>query len=634
MIFYIFYCQLIKKFFLLKLFNTFALNNKSFKMKNNIIFIILILVCIKLFILKLPSINPESTFTSDPLEYYLYFPTYIIFNDSNESEFLNNSYAWKYFWFKYTEEEVPILKFSMGVTLLYSPFYFAAYLYCKTFDYIGHGFERPNAIAMYLANLFYFILGLFFLRKLLLKLFNKLSAELSIILIASATNIGYYVFYMPGMSHIPTFFFFSIFLYYSYMWHKYNKNIYLIYIGLAFGFMFLIRPVNIILACPFIFLNTLTTKDLTIKLRNLLTNKNFYLLPIISLAIAFPQFLYWKLKTNSWVYYTYNDEFFFFTDPKIIESLFSYRAGLFIYSPILLFSLLGFKYIKKNLTNWFLPILITLIIFTYISSSWWCWWYVGFGNRSYIDIFPLFAILIAILFEQILSLKKIYKISAFLLMMIFVLLSVFQTLQAGKGIIHYCGMNKDAYWSSFLKTRVDRSYYNKITMPDFDLAKKGYRETIAIKQGISDSISYTNTFDYYGGFSPNAPYFFGFAKNGYFSQKLDEQNEFSTTFTDSIYKISPTLPDSIRVNTWVFTTNDTISASLVFHILENNETIFYSNYPLKKHITKTNKWQKFSITIPWRSDFRPHHILKIYFWNKNHEIFYIDDFNIKVYYQL
>ena len=55
-----------------------------------------------------------------------------------------------------------------------------------------------------------------------------------------------------------------------------------------------------------------------------------------------PQMIYWKEMTGRWLYFSYgSDERFFFGDPAIIKGLFSYRKGLFIYTPLLLFAFAG-----------------------------------------------------------------------------------------------------------------------------------------------------------------------------------------------------------------------------------------------------------------------------------------------------
>ena len=52
-----------------------------------------------------------------------------------------------------------------------------------------------------------------------------------------------------------------------------------------------------------------------------------------------PQMIYWNEMTGHWLYFSYgSDERFFFGDPAIIKGLFSYRKGLFIYTPLLLFA--------------------------------------------------------------------------------------------------------------------------------------------------------------------------------------------------------------------------------------------------------------------------------------------------------
>ena len=116
------------------------------------------------------------------------------------------------------------------------------------------------------------------------------------------------------------------------------------------GLATLIRPTEII--CLIFFALYSVYDRATLKARCLLFKKHFlnlllsllfFLLPIL------PQLLYWKLYGGQWIVYSYDKERFFFNDPKILEVLFSYRNGLLVYSPIIIFSLIGLVFLfKKN----------------------------------------------------------------------------------------------------------------------------------------------------------------------------------------------------------------------------------------------------------------------------------------------
>jgi hypothetical protein len=96
-------------------------------------------------------------------------------------------------------------------------------------------------------------------------------------------------------------------------------------------------------------------------------------------------------------YYSYGDEGFFFTNPQIINGLFSYRKGWLIYTPLMIFALLGILTLaRRKFQQFFIPVLIFTVANIYVVYSWWCWWYGGsFGSRPMIDSYPLMAVALA-----------------------------------------------------------------------------------------------------------------------------------------------------------------------------------------------------------------------------------------------
>jgi hypothetical protein len=65
---------------------------------------------------------------------------------------------------------------------------------------------------------------------------------------------------------------------------------------------------------------------------------------------------------------------------------------------------------------------------------------------------------------------RICTVGIFIMLVFF---QVFQTTQYYKGAIHYTGMTKTAYWETFLKIKTTGKYWQSLTMPDPQLARKG-----------------------------------------------------------------------------------------------------------------------------------------------------------------
>jgi len=204
--------------------------------------------------------------------------------------------------------------------------------------------------------------------------------------------------------------------------------------------------------------------------------KSLLVLLIFAILIWIPQLLYWKHVAGIYFYNGYGDEQgFFFHNPQLLNNLFSYRKGWLVYTPIILLAFIGFGFLWKKKRGIVLPILVFSLINIYVISSWWSWWYGGgFGLRAYIESYALYALGFGA-FAQWLFSKKflLLKIPAFLIVLVLIAFSYFQTRQYYFGSIHYVGMNKEAYWHQFLKLKPYGEYYNLVTIPDMEKARKG-----------------------------------------------------------------------------------------------------------------------------------------------------------------
>ena len=140
-----------------------------------------------------------------------------------------------------------------------------------------------------------------------------------------------------------------------------------------------------------------------------------------------------------------------FLKPEIYKVLFSYRKGLFVYTPILLLSLTSlFWLLFKRKYYELITSALFLVIITYVISSWSTWDYGGcFGLRAFVDYYSFYFILFAIMFDKmVLWAKSLFLVPAIFL----VYLNLVQTFQYKEFILHWLNMDKKMYWTVFLKT--------------------------------------------------------------------------------------------------------------------------------------------------------------------------------------
>jgi hypothetical protein len=247
--------------------------------------------------------------------------------------------------------------------------------------------------------------------------------------------------------------------------------------GFLYGLIVLIRPSNVLLLIPVLFWEVGSLEQLKERLRFFLRHSPLVLILVAAFLLPWiPQFLYWKKVTGMFIYNSYSEvgSAFYFGNPHILDFLISYRKGWFVYTPLMLFAVLGFIPLYRVNRGLFFPLAVYLIAVIYVLSSWWSWWYGGcFGMRSMVDMYGLLTIPLAALLltaaHQWLSRRII--IAAVFSFLVF--LNIFQSYQYRAVLIHWVGMTKKSYWTIFLRAKDRYGYWQNLTEPDYELARKG-----------------------------------------------------------------------------------------------------------------------------------------------------------------
>lgn len=420
----------------------------------------------------------EKVIKWDVISYYGYLPATFIYKDHTLKFMDHYKGPHKYtIWGNDLPNGNKIIMTSMGMSMLYAPFFFIAHLYALNSDYDAGGYSVPYHLAIIISSIFYFLLGLIFLSKLLLKFFNHNISSLVILMISVGTNLFFYATYEAGMSHQYSFALITMFLWYTIKWHQNPKTIYAFILGLLIGLISLIRPTNIVVSLFFILYGITNLSNFKQKF-SLFISKYIHVIIIILICffVWIPQFIYWKSVTGSFIYYSYGEEnSFFFNNPRILKGLFSYRNGWLVYSPVMIFSIFGMFILWKNHKNWQLPIVITFLTFIYLIFSWWCWWYGGsFGSRAMIDMYSLLALPCAAFLSYIIKLKlKWIKYPVILLAITLTLAGIHHTDKRIGSSIHYDSMTKEAFWASYFKRGPNATFYDKLRAPDYEKARQG-----------------------------------------------------------------------------------------------------------------------------------------------------------------
>lgn len=415
----------------------------------------------------------------DVTSYYSYLPATLIEKDITLKFYDKDPafYGDHRFLPKKCENGNYVIKTSMGMAVMYLPFFGLGHLEAKLFGWPQDGFSDPYQFWILFSSLFYITIGLYFLRKILLRYHPEKMTAFILFCILFGTNVFIYCSINGAMSHAHSFSLVCVFMFYSIKWLEKPSFKYSLIVGLIGGLIFLIRPINILLFLFLLLYGVNGFADIIERIK--FFGKHFVhviLIGILCFLVFLPQMLYWKFITGHYFFNSYIGERFFFDNPHLIQGLFGFRKGWLLYTPIMIFSLAGLFYLRKHKNPFFFPTLIVFIIYTYVILSWWCWWYGGsFGMRAMIDIYPLLTISMGGFIGWLLNRKLKAKRIGISIMVFFIVLNLFQSLQYRWAIQHFDSNTAAAYFDAFFRIRKSPNQEKLIQKPDYDKARElGY----------------------------------------------------------------------------------------------------------------------------------------------------------------
>jgi hypothetical protein len=423
--------------------------------------------------------DPDKLISNDIINYYGYLTATFIYHDLtlNFMDHHPPDYRGK-FWPGTAPNGGKVIKFSMGLSLLYLPFFTLGHLAAGIIGETQDGYSPSYCFFLILGTVFYVVLGLLLLRKILLRYFSDEAVALTILSVFLGTNLLNYSTDDALMSHAYLFMLNIGLLYLVMKWHTIPSWKNSLYLGLIAGLIILVRPSDIVSLLIFFLYGIYSLKTLAEKF-NLLKQNFLKLLLIASciLLVFFPQMLYWKWNTGQWLFYSYFGEKFYFNHPHVADGLFSFRKGWLLYTPIMTFSLLGLFLLKRYVKELSLALPVFVVINIWIITSWWAWWYGGsFGSRPFIDSYGLLAVPLAGFYNFFLGKSKLKTIVTCSVVFLLIAYQVFQTFQFRYSAIHYDSMTKEAYMKTFLKLKPTEEFYKALKAPDNERAVRGLDE--------------------------------------------------------------------------------------------------------------------------------------------------------------
>lgn len=392
--------------------------------KENLFFIILALVCVYLsWHRNFPDRAYKGSYEicCDKADYYIYLPATFIYKwDVNRFE-KGIDLPRVGFTLDHKNQKI-FTKTTCGVAILWVPFFLAAHGIALVSGIHADGFSLYYEHFAVIPGAIFLVLGLFFLRKFLTRYFPTAVTYAVVLLLFLGTNLYFYGIDEGLMSHIHSFFLFSLYLFLLGKFLDSEKKPPGLFIAISFtlSLAILIRPTNIIVLSWMVFLDVRTFREMLSRLRIFLHPVRILVFAIAAFIVFLPQFLYWKYLTGSFLYYSYEGESFtLWQNPHIIPILFSPLNSLFIYVPFAITFFAGlFVMIRRRITNGiFIFVFFAMVV--YIFASWYCWHFGGsFGSRPLVEYYALLSIPLGYFLMKIPAISNLFTRSVILLFII------------------------------------------------------------------------------------------------------------------------------------------------------------------------------------------------------------------------
>lgn len=398
-------------------------------------------------------VERHNVVISDAKGYYAYFAGAFIHNDMNfkfnQTVELKDHPETRYTDYRYKLNKQKIYtKYYVGTAIAYTPVLLVAHWLAKATGMESDGYTAWYHGSVVIASLLYLLISLIFIGKILDHFRVSAVAKILTVVVAYlGSNWFYYTTWESGMSHSYSAAFIALFLY-CFLRVRSRLNIANSFgLGLLLGLITLIRPSNLFVVAflPILF------RSWTVFLGFL--QRDFLLLRVIFpgifgfLAVVSIQFIIYKIQIDQWYVYGYIGETFDFSNPHILQFLFSIRKGFFVYTPLMLFSLLGlWKWSSRSTyqpTFW----IIVMFLHIYILSSWHMWWYGGtLGTRVMVEYYVFWLIPIGIFFTGLKRNQLLWSVPLFLFFGLYGHLQIHQYIL---GMLHWDNMTWELYKDIF-----------------------------------------------------------------------------------------------------------------------------------------------------------------------------------------
>jgi hypothetical protein len=569
----------------------------------------------------------QGILTWDAMGYYIYLPARFIYHDLGRMAFAADimrdyspsSSFYQAFQVPGAPEGQLVAKYTCGLAFLWAPFFFIGHWAAGWFGYPQDGFSAPYQVAIAFGGLFFALLGLGILRRVMLHYFSDVTTTLVLVLLVLGSNYFQYAVFDAAMAHNYLFTGYALLLWLTIRWHNQPTRLGAFFIGLTLGVMVLIRPSEAVAAIIPLLWGVGSVAGGKAKLALLREHwADVRWLVLGGVLGVLPQPLYWHWATGHFIFYSYGDQHFSFLKPHVWEVLFSFRKGWLIYSPMLLLPLAGLVVLWRTHRGIAVPVLAFFLLNLWVVSAWDIWWYGGsIGQRALVQSYAVLALPWGAAVTWLLqpSRRASLGVAALVASVLFIDINLFQHWQFMQSIINPDEMNRRYYFAIFNKTKPTQADYALLDVKTHLPRAERYYQPRSLARLDFENLPLSESM----GIA---------AEHGYNSRqafRADAAHPYSPELNIQLGEASLSPGDYVRASCQMYSDYGAWGNRLVMTLERNGKSIAWEAVRLQNNLSVAHGWSRIYFDTPLPPNALPNDRLRIYVLSDNASTCYIDD---------
>jgi len=290
---------------------------------------------------------------------------------------------------------------TIGPAIVWSPFFAVGHLTARHLRAAGadvstDGTSFPYRQAVCVAGLFYGLIGLMLCYRLCALFFSRGLAASATALVATGSFLLWYLVKEPSMTHASSMAAVAAFTYAWARTREHRKLAGWVLLGLGAGLMTTIRWQNALFAllpaieALFLLADARRTENRALATSVVAGGLGFTVAAVVGFA---PQMLAWHAIYGQFLAVSPVGPQIRWTQPHLVDILWSSRNGLFSVSPVLYVAAAGLVAFVGRERRFALSALSTVAAMVYFNACIQDWWgSAGFGMRRFDGVLPLFTV--------------------------------------------------------------------------------------------------------------------------------------------------------------------------------------------------------------------------------------------------